>query len=111
MFIHVIKPKIASPSLHVHPHPPALQKDLWNPAFQMAALISGFVGFFISFASLWFLSTTTPTIYSLVGSLNKIPVAFAGMLLFDAAVSSKNVVSVCIGLLAGVLFAFAKSRK
>lgn len=88
-----------------------MQKDLFNPSFQFAAIISGFVGFFISFASLWFLSTTTPTIYSLVGSLNKIPVAFIGMLLFDSAISTKNVVSVSIGLAAGVLFGVAKSRK
>lgn len=92
-------------------HTLPLQKDLWNPAFQVAALMTGLVGFFISFASLWFLSTTTPTIYSLVGSLNKIPVAFIGMILFDTAISSKNVVSVSIGLAAGVLFAVAKSRK
>lgn len=31
-----------------------------------------------SFTSLWFLSTTTPTIYSLVGSLNKVPLALIG---------------------------------
>ena len=33
-----------------------------------------------SFTSLWFLSSTTPSIYSLVGSLNKIPLAVIGLL-------------------------------
>lgn len=54
------------------------QRDLYNFQFQLAAFMSGIIGFSISFASLWFLSTTTPTVYSLVGSLNKIPVAFLG---------------------------------
>ena len=40
--------------------------------FQAAALLSAFCGFIISFCSLWFLSTTTATTFSLVGSLNKV---------------------------------------
>jgi hypothetical protein len=35
-----------------------------------------------SFTSLWFLSTTTPTTYSLVGSLNKVPTAVLGLVAF-----------------------------
>ena len=45
---------------------------LRNPGFQLAAGLSALCGFLISFCSLWFLSTTTATTYSLVGSLNKV---------------------------------------
>lgn len=78
--------------------------------FQLAAAASAVIGFWISVASMWFLSCTTATTFSLVGSLNKIPLAVLGMLLFKAPTSLNNVVSVMIGLAAGVVFAHAKSQ-
>jgi GDP-mannose transporter len=83
---------------------------LRNPMFQLVALILCGVGFSISYAALWFMSTTTPTSYSLVGSLNKIPVAIAGILLFNAQTTPANLASICVGLIAGVLFVKAKQR-
>ena len=53
---------------------PALVCDaprVFNRGFQLAASMSALCGFLISFCSLWFLSTTTATTFSLVGSLNK----------------------------------------
>ncbi|KAK9820437.1 hypothetical protein WJX72_010350 [[Myrmecia] bisecta] len=82
---------------------------LWNPYFQFAALISALVGFCISFASLWFLSTTTPTTFSLVGSLNKIPVALIGLVAFNTPWNVENVASVLVGLASGAIFVKAKS--
>jgi hypothetical protein len=61
------------------------QPDLNNPAFLAVATLTGFVGFAISFVTLWFLSTTTATIFGLVGTLAKIPVAMAGLLLPSGA--------------------------
>ncbi|KAK9168183.1 hypothetical protein Syun_000323 [Stephania yunnanensis] len=43
------------------------------PLFWVVATASGLLGLTISFTSMWFLSQTGPTTYSLVGSLNKIP--------------------------------------
>lgn len=70
--------------------------------------MSAICGFLISFCSLWFLSTTTATTYSLVGSLNKLPIAILGLLFFDAVWSTKNIASIAIGLIAGIVFAKAK---
>lgn len=81
-----------------------------NPVFLTVAALSCVVGFSISYAALWFLSTTTPTTYSLVGSLNKIPVAIVGIVLFRAPTSATNIGSIAVGLLAGVLFVRAKQR-
>lgn len=78
--------------------------------FQVAAVTSAVIGFWISVASMWFLSCTTATTFSLVGSLNKIPLAVLGMLLFKAPTSTNNIISVMIGLAAGVVFAHAKSQ-
>lgn len=87
------------------------EPDLSNPAFLVVAAASGALGFLISFTSMWFMSTTTPTIYSLVGSLNKVPMAFIGLFLFAAPWSLQNLASISVGLAAGVVFAVAKSRK
>ena len=79
-----------------------------SPYFHTVAGMSCVVSFAISYATLWFLSTTTPTTYGLVGSLNKIPVAVIGMVMFRTAYSTANIVSIGVGLLAGVLFVRAK---
>ncbi|GMN33024.1 hypothetical protein TIFTF001_003921 [Ficus carica] len=48
---------------------------------------------------------------SLVGSLNKIPLSVAGILLFKVPTSLENSTSIFFGLLAGVFFARAKMRE
>ncbi|MED6221859.1 GDP-mannose transporter gonst2 [Stylosanthes scabra] len=68
------------------------------PMFWVVATASGFLGLSISFTSMWFLHQTGPTTYSLVGSLNKIPISVAGILVFKVPLS----------LFAGVFFARAK---
>lgn len=45
--------------------------------------------------------------YSLVGSLNKIPMALVSILLFRLPVDVRSLTSILIGLAAGVLFAQA----
>ena len=37
-----------------------------------------FVGFFLNLATLWCVQNNTATTYAIVGSLNKIPLAFVG---------------------------------
>ncbi|DBB06525.1 hypothetical protein WJX77_006771 [Trebouxia sp. C0004] len=84
------------------------EPDLQNPYFLTAAIASSLLAFCISFASLWFLSSTTATTYSLVGSLNKIPVALLGLVAFDVPWSPQNLLSILVGLGAGVIFVRAK---
>ena len=81
---------------------------LTDPAFLAAAVASSLLAFCISFASLWFLSSTTATTYSLVGSLNKIPVALIGLVAFNVPWSPQNLLSILVGLGAGVIFVRAK---
>ncbi|KAJ8647462.1 hypothetical protein MRB53_000485 [Persea americana] len=78
------------------------------PMFWVLATASGLLGLAISFTSMWFLNQTGPTTYSLVGSLNKIPISIAGILLFKVPVSLPNLFSILFGLFAGVFFARAK---
>ncbi|XP_058109208.1 GDP-mannose transporter GONST2-like isoform X3 [Magnolia sinica] len=79
-----------------------------TPMFWVVATASGLLGLAISFTSMWFLSQTGPTTYSLVGSLNKIPISIAGILLFNVPLSLPNLFSILFGLFAGVFFAKAK---
>ncbi|CAI6010639.1 unnamed protein product [Closterium sp. NIES-65] len=55
-----------------------------NGGFWVAVTLSGLLGLAISFTSMWFLHQTSPTTYSLVGSLNKIPLSLFGIILFNA---------------------------
>ncbi|XP_061368304.1 GDP-mannose transporter GONST1-like [Gastrolobium bilobum] len=81
------------------------------PSFWLVMTFSGILGLAISFTSMWFLHQTGATTYSLVGSLNKIPLSIAGILLFKVPTSLENSSSILFGLLAGVFFARAKIRE
>ncbi|MQL83739.1 hypothetical protein Taro_016234 [Colocasia esculenta] len=78
------------------------------PMFWVVITLSGLLGLAISFTSMWFLHQTGATTYSLVGSLNKIPLSVAGIVLFNVPTSLENLISILFGLLAGVFFAKAK---
>ncbi|KAG5577597.1 hypothetical protein H5410_057731 [Solanum commersonii] len=76
------------------------------PTFWLVTTFSGLLGLAISFTSMWFLHQTSATTYSLVGSLNKIPLSVAGIFLFHVSTSLEN----SARLLAGVFFARAKMQ-
>ncbi|PPS13055.1 hypothetical protein GOBAR_AA07589 [Gossypium barbadense] len=78
------------------------------PVFWVVATASGLLGLAISFTSMWFLHQTGPTTYSLVGSLNKVPISIAGLMLFKVPLSVPNMFSILFGLFAGIFFARAK---
>ncbi|MED6156391.1 GDP-mannose transporter gonst1 [Stylosanthes scabra] len=80
------------------------------PSFWLVMTFSGFLGLAISFSSMLFLHHTGATTYSLVGSMNKIPLSVAGIILFKAPTSLENSASILFGLLAGVFFAKSKMR-
>lgn len=80
------------------------------PIFWLVITLSGLLGLAISFTSMWFLHQTSATTYSLVGSLNKIPLSVAGILLFKVPTRLENLLSILFGLLAGVFLAKAKMK-
>lgn len=86
------------------------QKALWELQFQLVALLGGILGFGISFTSLWYVSRSSATVFSLTGSLNKIIVAVAGILLFREPSSLANLFSIAVGLSAGIIFVLAKTK-
>lgn len=88
----------------------ALKDDvaLSDPAFIAAAGASAVIAFGISFSSLWFLSMTTATTYSMAGSLSKVPTAILGLVFFGTTCTPGNLASVGVGLTASAVFVLAK---
>ncbi|KAM0790392.1 hypothetical protein ACM66B_003274 [Microbotryomycetes sp. NB124-2] len=73
-----------------------------------AMIISGGVAVFISFCSAWCIRVTSSTTYSMIGALNKLPVAVTGMIFFGDPVTVRSVSAVSIGFAAGLLYTHAK---
>eukprot|EP00877_Chromochloris_zofingiensis_P011944 jgi/Chrzof1/7002/Cz02g07080.t1 len=85
------------------------QPALRDTSFQVYATLGGVLGFCLSFSSIWFVSLTTATLYSLMGSLNKVVVAAVGIWLFQESTEPRNLASIIVGLAAGALLPFIKS--
>lgn len=83
--------------------------ELSTPSFVIALVLSGCVGFALNLTSLWCVSETSATTYSMVGALNKVPLAILGTLLFGAPMDARNGLMVAFGLAAGMVYAYAKT--
>ncbi|KPV73332.1 uncharacterized protein RHOBADRAFT_29059 [Rhodotorula graminis WP1] len=70
---------------------------------------SGAAAVFISYCTAWTVRTTSSTTFSMVGALNKLPVAASGILFFGDPANFSNVCSILVGFMAGIVFAMAKS--
>ena len=56
-----------------------------------AMIFSGLSSVFISYTSAWCVRVTSSTTYSMVGALNKLPIAISGLIFFDAPVTFASV--------------------
>ncbi|CEL61826.1 GDP-mannose transporter OS=Laccaria bicolor (strain S238N-H82 / ATCC MYA-4686) GN=VRG4 PE=3 SV=1 [Rhizoctonia solani AG-1 IB] len=73
--------------------------------------MSGAAAVFISYTTAWCVRVTSSTTYSMVGALNKLPVAASGMIFFGDPVNFSSVSAVTIGFVAGIVYAFAKNNQ
>ncbi|KAG6333518.1 hypothetical protein ID866_5571 [Astraeus odoratus] len=76
-----------------------------------AIAFSGAAAVGISYTTAWCVRTTSSTTYSMVGALNKLPVAASGMLFFGDPVTSGSVSAILVGFIAGVVYAVAKNNQ
>ncbi|KND01080.1 UDP-galactose transporter [Spizellomyces punctatus DAOM BR117] len=72
-------------------------------------LMSGVSSFGISYSTAWCMRVTSSTTYSMVGALNKLPIAVAGMIFFNDPVTFGGVAGVLIAFFAGIVYSHAKS--
>lgn len=94
--------------------PANIQKNF--PADQRNAVVfmmvlSGLSSVFISYTSAWAVRVTTSTTYSMVGALNKLPIALSGLIFFDAPVTFGSVSAIFVGFVSGIVYALAKVRQ
>jgi len=76
-----------------------------------AIVFSGAAAVGISYTTAWCIRTTSSTTYSMVGALNKLPVATSGMMFFGDPVTFGSVSAVGVGFFAGLLYAVAKNNQ
>jgi GDP-mannose transporter len=74
-------------------------------------IYSGFGGIFISYCSIWCLRVTSSTTFSMVGALNKLPIAISGLIFFAAPITVGSVSAIIIGFISGIVYAWAKIRE
>ncbi|KAF6057964.1 UDP-galactose transporter family protein [Candida parapsilosis] len=77
----------------------------------VAMVLSGASSVGISYCSAWCVRVTSSTTYSMVGALNKLPIALSGLIFFNAAVNFWSVSSIFVGFVAGLVYAVAKQKQ
>jgi UDP-galactose transporter len=77
----------------------------------MAMIFSGLSSVFISYTSAWCVRVTSSTTYSMVGALNKLPIAVSGLIFFDAPVTLPSVSAIFVGFISGLVYAVSKVRQ
>lgn len=77
----------------------------------MAMIFSGLSSVFISYTSAWCVRVTSSTTYSMVGSLNKLPLALSGLIFFDAPVTLPSVSAIGVGFVSGIVYTLAKVKQ
>lgn len=77
----------------------------------LAMIFSGLSSVFISYTSAWCVRVTSSTTYSMVGALNKLPLALSGLIFFDAPVTFPSVSAIAVGFVSGIVYALAKVKQ
>ncbi|BFZ57158.1 GDP-mannose transporter into the lumen of the Golgi [Savitreella phatthalungensis] len=76
-----------------------------------AMVLSGGSTVGISYTSAWCVRVTSSTTYSMVGALNKLPIALSGLVFFGDPVTFFSVTAIALGFIAGIVYAFAKIQQ
>lgn len=80
----------------------------------LGILGSGIFAFAIGYSTAWCMRVATSTSYSMVGALNKLPVAFSGMVFFPQerdTINRGSVLSIFVGFLSGLVYTIAQLRE
>ncbi|KAL2848469.1 hypothetical protein BJY01DRAFT_211822 [Aspergillus pseudoustus] len=95
-----------SPANVIRNFPPADRNGIL-----FAMILSGLSTVFISYTSAWCVRVTSSTTYSMVGALNKLPIALSGLIFFDAPVTFPSVSAIFVGFVSGIVYAVAKIKQ
>lgn len=84
--------------------------ELRNKMF-IGIIYSGVATIFISYCSAWCIRVTSSTTYSMVGALNKLPLAISGLVFFSAPVTFGSVSAIIVGFISGIVYALARVKQ
>ena len=73
-----------------------------------AMIFTGLSSIFISYASAWCVRVTSSTTYSMVGALNKLPIAISGLVFFGDPVTFPGVSAIAVGFVSGIVYTVSK---
>jgi GDP-mannose transporter len=92
--------------------PRAFAFESWlSVPFVFTNIVTGAVGFFLNAASLWCVQATSPSTFSMVGALNKIPLVVIGVVIFSDTLTLKVAMYVSLSLVGGILYSFVKESE
>ncbi|KAH7308230.1 hypothetical protein B0I35DRAFT_413568 [Stachybotrys elegans] len=74
----------------------------------IGVVYSGLAAIFISYCSAWCIRVTSSTTYSMVGALNKLPIAISGLIFFSAPVTFGSVSAIFIGFISGLVYTYSR---
>lgn len=80
-------------------------------SLMIGMIYSGMAAIFISYCSAWCIRVTSSTTYSMVGALNKLPIAISGLIFFSAPVTVGSVSAIFIGFVSGIVYTWSKVRQ
>lgn len=77
----------------------------------LGMIYSGLAAIFISYCSAWCIRVTSSTTYSMVGALNKLPIAVSGLVFFNAPITFGSVSAIFVGFVSGIVYTWGKLRQ
>lgn len=80
-------------------------------ALIIGMIYSGLGAILISYSTAWCIRCTSSTTYSMVGALNKLPLAVCGLIFFNVPVTFGGVSAIFLGTASGLVFALGKIRQ
>ncbi|KAK9696069.1 GDP-mannose transporter into the lumen of the Golgi [Basidiobolus ranarum] len=80
-------------------------------SFVFAILISGCSSFMISYCSAWCIRMSNSTTYSMVGALNKLPMAIVAMAYFKDPVTKGGIIAILLGFFSGLVYTYSKIKQ
>ncbi|KAF9104325.1 GDP-mannose transporter [Mortierella sp. GBA35] len=80
-------------------------------SLMVAMVLSGVSSFSISYGSAWCVRCTSSTTYSMIGGLNKLPVAASGILFLGDPATAGNIFGILFGFIAGLLYSYSKTEQ
>ena len=80
----------------------------------MGVIASSVAAFAISYSTAWSVRVASSTTYSMVGALNKLPIAISGLIFFAAerkVTNFGNILSVIVAFSSGIVYSIAQIKE